>query len=244
MQQSTSIATTSSLLRHGCASEARLAPRRLLDVLGAAAGLLLSLPILLAAIIAVRLSLGAPVFFRQVRPGRNERLFALFKLRTMTNATDARGRPLPEVIRITPLGILLRRLSIDELPPLWNVLRGEMALVGPRPLFTRYLPCYSPREHTRHLVLPGITGLAQISGRNLMAWDDRLELDARYVERRSLAFDLWILRQTVRKVLGSSGVVIIPEALMDDLCTEREKRRARALASQQRTLDFGCGGLP
>jgi lipopolysaccharide/colanic/teichoic acid biosynthesis glycosyltransferase len=154
--------------------------------------------------LGIRWHMGKPVFFRQERPGLNGQLFTMIKFRTMTNACDSEGKLLPDDQRKTPLGIFLRRTSLDELPQLINVLKGDMSLVGPRPLFKQYLPYYTERESTRHLVRPGITGLAQVSGRNFVPWDRRLALDAWYVDRLSLKLDLQIMMKTVIKVvLGS-----------------------------------------
>ncbi len=166
---------------------------RVLDLLGASVGLLLTSPLLLAATIAVRITMGRPVLFRQTRVGRDEKPFTLLKFRTMSEARDEFGKLRPGVARITPVGRKLRAFSIDELPQLWNVLRGDMSLVGPRPLHVHYLPYYTERERRRHRVRPGVTGLAQVMGRNSLTWDERLELDAQYVERKSLLLDVQLL---------------------------------------------------
>ncbi len=147
----------------------------------------------------------------------------------MRDTRDGAGRLLPDVQRLTPLGELLRKTSLDELPQLFNVLRGDMSLIGPRPLLTEYLPCYTARERLRHTVRPGVTGLAQVSGRNLLSWDERLELDACYVERRSAALDAWILLKTVFKVLGRADVVTVPGSRQGTLV----QHRARAAAVLQ-----------
>lgn len=181
--------------------------RRALDVLGASIGLAIGAPLLLMAAIGVLLNMGPPVLFRQRRVGRFERPFTLLKFRTMRPPLDDRGRQLPPSQRLTATGRLLRQLSIDELPQLLNVLRGDMSLVGPRPLYVEYLPYYTERERLRHAVRPGLTGLAQISGRNRAQWDDRLELDARYVEARSLWLDLRILLKTIVQVLRRKDVM-------------------------------------
>lgn len=161
--------------------------------------------------LAIRWKMGAPVLFRQVRPGRYERPFTLLKFRTMHNTRGADGRLLPAPQRITRLGLFLRKASLDELPQLLNVLRGDMSFVGPRPLLCAYLPFYRERERLRHSVRPGITGLAQVSGRNTLPWDERLELDARYSETMSLALDARIVLQTLLKVLRREGVIDIPQ---------------------------------
>ena len=139
-----------------------------------------------------------------------ERPFTLVKFRTMRDAWDINGNLLPDQERVTPFGTFLRKTSLDELPPLWNVVRGEMSLIGPRPLFVRYLPYYTERERIRHNVRPGITGLAQVMGRNTLLWDDRLELDVQYVERQSLALDFWILVRTIIKVFKRENVFVVP----------------------------------
>ncbi len=179
--------------------------KRVLDIMGALVGLGLATPILLPAMVAIRLTMGSPVLFRHPRCGQGERAFTLVKLRTMSEARDAAGQLLPPRERVTPLGAIFRRLSVDELPQFWNVLKGDMSLVGPRPLPLSYLPWYTPRERRRHLARPGITGLAQVSGRNALRWEDRLELDVQYVERRTLGFDLRILLTTLRSVLSGEG---------------------------------------
>ena len=170
----------------------------------------------LSAIVAglVRLKLGSPVFFTQERPGLNARPFRLVKFRTMTNMRDASGALLPDAQRLTSFGRTLRSTSLDELPELWSVLRGDMSLVGPRPLLTRYLPRYSDRHRRRHDVRPGITGLAQVSGRNAITWNEKLELDVDYVERCSLSLDVRILWRTLRSVLRREGITAANEATM------------------------------
>ena len=195
--------------------------KRVLDITLALVGMLLLCPIYLIVSLVILLSLGTPVLFRQERVGLGERVFTLFKFRTMTNGKDLEGNPLPDCDRKTTLGRIIRRTSLDELPQLWNVLRGDMSFVGPRPLLVEYLPYYSPREAKRHTVQPGITGLAQVSGRNLLSWDERLKLDVEYVEHRSLRLDLVILLRTVWKVFDGSDVVE-PVGPTDKLSDERE----------------------
>lgn len=168
--------------------------------------LLLTLPVTALAALAVRLQMGSPVLFRHQRPGRHGRPFTLLKLRTMREAPGEDGRPLPDADRLTGLGRALRATSLDELPTLWNVVRGDMRLVGPRPLLTRYLDRYSPRQARRHEVAPGLTGWAQIHGRNALSWEDKLRLDVWYVEHRSLGLDLRILAATVFQVLARRGI--------------------------------------
>ena len=165
--------------------------------------------------------MGRPVIFRDERPGKDERVFEIFKFRTMTDARDSSGEFLPDAVRLTRLGRLLRKTSLDELPQLWNVIKGDMSLIGPRPLRVDYLPYYTEREQRRHDVRPGITGLAQVSGRNLLPWDERLDLDARYVETQSLWLDLRILLLTVWKVVRRSDVVEVPDTVLEPLATYR-----------------------
>ncbi|HEX7601486.1 MAG TPA: sugar transferase [Polyangiaceae bacterium] len=184
----------------------RTAGKRAFDVTLAAAALVALSPALLAVALAVRLGMGRPVLFRQLRPGRGGRPFELLKFRTMRDARDAEGRPLPDAERLTGFGKFLRRTSLDELPELWNVLRGDMSLVGPRPLLMEYLPLYSAEQARRHEVRPGMTGLAQVSGRNALTWEEKFRLDARYVEHYSLPLDMKLLMQTVRAVVTARGV--------------------------------------
>lgn len=190
--------------------------KRAIDIVAAAAGLLLAAPVMLAVAFAIRLSDGAPVIFRHRRAGRGGVPFTLLKFRTMTTARDATGEMLPDGARITRLGARLRATSLDELPQFWNVLRGDMSLIGPRPLLLRYTERYSPRQRRRLEVRPGITGLAQVSGRNALDWDDRLELDVRYVETCGLATDLTIVLRTIGAVLSRRGVSAAGHATMPE----------------------------
>jgi len=180
--------------------------KRPLDVIGASALAIVTLPLWLGAAAWIRVRLGSPVLFRQPRAGRGGRAFVLYKFRTMRDSTGARGQLLPDAERLTRSGRWLRRLSIDELPQLWNVLRGDMSLVGPRPLLLEYLPLYSDEQRRRHEVNPGLTGWAQIHGRNGLLWPQRFELDVWYVDHQSLARDLQILVATVGSVLRGGGV--------------------------------------
>lgn len=180
--------------------------KRGVDVIGAGVGLVLTAPLVAAAALAVRGAMGPPVLFRQRRPGRDSVPFTLYKFRTMRTAYDADGRPRPDAERLTRLGRWLRRTSIDELPSLVNVLRGEMSLVGPRPLLMDYLPLYTPRQARRHAVRPGLAGLTQVSGRNALSWEDKLALDAWYAEHWTLGLDLRILARTLGAVLCGEGV--------------------------------------
>lgn len=158
--------------------------------------------------------MGSPVLFRQVRPGLNGKPFEMIKFRTMKYALDAAGNPLPDSERLTPFGQFLRSSSLDELPELWNVLKGDMSLVGPRPLLMEYLPLYSPEQARRHEVRPGVTGWAQVNGRNTLSWEDKFKLDVWYVDNRSLWLDIKVLFLTVKKVLVRDGISAEGEATM------------------------------
>ena len=180
--------------------------KRLLDIIIAAAALVLLSPVLLLLAWQIRRKLGTPILFRQVRPGRGGIPFVMYKFRTMRDAADENGRPLPDAERLIPFGRKLRAASLDELPELWNVLKGDMSLVGPRPLLMEYLPLYNAEQRRRHLVRPGITGWAQVNGRNAILWPEKFRLDVWYVENRSLLLDMKILFLTVKKVLDRSGI--------------------------------------
>ena len=187
-----------------------------LDRLAAGAGLVALSPVLVGLGAAVAWKLGRPVLFRQVRPGLDGEPFEMVKFRTMTDVRGPNGALLPDADRLTPFGRFLRSSSLDELPELWNVLKGDMSLVGPRPLLMRYLDRYTPEQARRHEVRPGITGLAQVSGRNALSWDEKFALDVWYVDHRSLALDLKILAQTVLKVMRRDGVSATDHATMPE----------------------------
>ena len=177
--------------------------------------LLLSLaPLILAVAVLIRVSIGTPVLFRQMRPGLAGRPFELLKFRTMTSATDASGNLLSDAARLTTIGRYIRRASLDELPQLINVLRGEMSLVGPRPLLMEYLPLFSPEQARRHEVHPGITGWAQVNGRNAISWEEKLALDTWYVDHRTFMLDVGILLLTVKKVFLRGGISFASDATM------------------------------
>jgi sugar transferase EpsL len=180
--------------------------KRAIDIVVAGLGLLALSPVMLLVAVAVRLGIGPGVVFRQRRPGLHGAPFTLLKFRTMADARDARGRLLPDAERLTPLGRFLRSTSLDELPELVNVLRGDMSLVGPRPLLTEYLERYSSEQMRRHEVKPGITGWAQVNGRNALTWERKFALDVWYVDNRSLSLDLKILAMTLRAVLRREGI--------------------------------------
>ena len=188
--------------------------KRLFDLTAAFVALLLLCLPLLALTLLVRRKLGRPAFFRQARPGLHGKPFEMVKFRSMTDARGPDGALLPDADRLTPFGRFLRASSLDELPGLWNVLKGDMSLVGPRPLLMEYLPLYSPTQARRHEVRPGITGWAQVNGRNALGWDEKFALDVWYVDQRSLWLDIKILWLTVKKVLVRDGISAAGEATM------------------------------
>lgn len=195
--------------------------KRLLDIAGAASALLLLSPILAGVALTIRLSLGRPVLFRQTRPGYLERPFTIFKFRTMRKGVDSQGHPLPDGERLHPVGTFLRQTSLDELPEFWNVLMGDMSLVGPRPLLMKYLPFYTEEERIRFTIRPGITGWAQVNGRNDASWDDRLGHDIWYVRNRSFLLDIKILWMTVVMVVKREHVIVDARSTMLNLDEER-----------------------
>jgi lipopolysaccharide/colanic/teichoic acid biosynthesis glycosyltransferase len=189
--------------------------KRAIDVTLAAVALVVLSPVLAVLWVLIRLRMGSPVLFRQQRPGRHGRPFEMCKFRTMTDARDANGELLPDAERLTALGTWLRRTSLDELPELLNVLAGDMSLVGPRPLLMQYLPLYSPEEARRHEVRPGVTGWAQVNGRNAVSWPEKFELDVWYVDHRSTKLDVEIMWRTVSQVIGGHGVSAEGHATME-----------------------------
>ncbi|MEG1054223.1 MAG: sugar transferase [Janthinobacterium sp.] len=180
--------------------------KRFFDAILAALALLMLAPVMLVTALLVRRCLGSPVLFSQTRPGFKGKPFQVYKFRTMTDARDSDGNLLPDDVRLTPFGLFLRSSSLDELPQLFNVLKGDIALVGPRPLLMAYLPLYSARQARRHDVRPGITGWAQVNGRNAISWEQKFELDVWYVENQSFWLDLKILALTVKKVFVKEGI--------------------------------------
>ena len=189
--------------------------KRFLDVLLSGAALVLLSPLLLVTAILVRVKLGSPVIFCQQRPGKNEKIFKLHKFRSMTDARDADGNLLPDEVRLTGFGKKLRALSLDELPELWDIFCGKMSIVGPRPLLVKYLPLYTEAQHHRHDVRPGLTGWAQVHGRNLASWEEKFSYDLEYVAQISFALDVRILFMTVRCVLAREGISAEGSATMD-----------------------------
>lgn len=180
--------------------------KRLIDISGALLGLIFLCPVLFICSVVVRIKLGSPVVFSQIRPGKDAIVFKMYKFRTMTNERDEVGDLLPDRLRLTALGAFLRTTSFDELPELWNVLKGDMSLVGPRPLLMEYVPLYSEEQARRHKVKPGITGWAQVNGRNAISWEQKFELDVWYVDNQSLWLDIKILFLTVVKVFKRDGI--------------------------------------
>lgn len=188
--------------------------KRLFDILIASIALILLSPVLLLVAHKVKKNLGSPVLFRQVRPGLGGKPFEMIKFRTMKDALDAQGNPLPDSERLTSFGKMLRSSSLDELPELWNVLKGDMSIVGPRPLLMEYLPLYNAEQAKRHNVRPGITGYAQVNGRNAISWEEKFRLDTWYVEHQSLWLDFKIMLKTVQKVIAKDDINAEGEATM------------------------------
>ncbi len=195
--------------------------KRIFDLLAVGITAPVWLPILGVVAVLVRIKLGSPVFFRQERPGLGARIFEMIKFRTMTDQRDGTGQLLPDAVRLTAFGKFLRSTSLDELPELWNVIRGDMSLVGPRPLLVQYLERYSARQARRHEVRPGITGLAQVMGRNSISWEEKFEWDVRYVETQSLGLDLKILFLTIKAVLFRTGISAAGDATMPEFMGSR-----------------------
>ena len=188
--------------------------KRFLDIVGSITGLIIFSPILAIVAFILYLRMSTPILFRQVRPGLHGQPFRMIKFRTMLDAVDDHGIALPDAQRLTRLGRFLRSTSLDELPGLWNVLKGDMSLVGPRPLLIEYLPLYSPQQARRHEVRPGVTGWAQINGRNALSWDEKFALDVWYVDNQSMALDSRILWLTIKKVIVRDGISATGEATM------------------------------
>lgn len=188
--------------------------KRCFDILAAGAGLIVLSPVIAVVAYLIRKRLGSPVLFRQVRPGLDGKPFEMVKFRTMRDAHDAQGNPLPDAQRMTPFGSFLRSSSLDELPELWNVVKGDMSLVGPRPLLMEYLPLYDAEQFRRHDARPGVTGWAQINGRNALSWEDKFKLDVWYVDNQSLWLDIKIIFLTIKKVLVKDGISGVGEVTM------------------------------
>lgn len=198
--------------------------KRILDFTLALVMLVLLSPLLLVVYIWLTIAnKGAGALFTQERPGKGERIFKLYKFKSMTDERDAEGNLLPDTQRLTKVGQFIRKTSLDELPQLWNVLKGDMSFIGPRPLLVRYLPFYTKEERKRHDVRPGITGLSQVNGRNHLPWDDRLEMDVQYVERLSFTLDINIFLKTIKNIISRKDIAVIPGSLGLPLDQERMK---------------------
>ena len=198
--------------------------KRLLDILISLTFIVLFSWLYLILVILVRIKLGSPVLFCQERPGYNEKIFTLYKFRTMTDKRDEKGNLLPDSERLTKFGSMLRSTSLDELPEMFNILKGDMSLIGPRPLLVEYLPYYTEEERLRHSVRPGLTGLAQVSGRNYLAWDKRLARDVEYVNHISFIMDVKIIIKTIMVVLKKEDIAIDTNIVEGNLCDERTRR--------------------
>ncbi len=199
--------------------------KRILDIVLSLSAIIILSPILLVLYILVRIKLGSPVLFKQERPGRKGEIFTLCKFRTMTDKRDEQGELLPDEVRLTKFGKLLRSTSLDELPELFNILKGDMSIIGPRPLLVRYLPWYTESENHRHDVRPGLTGLAQVNGRNALGWEDRFRYDLEYVNHCSFIMDIKIIMMTVGKVLKRSGTLSGAEQTVEDFDIYRKKQQ-------------------
>ena len=198
--------------------------KRLLDITAATTALVVLSPVYALTVYKVKKNLGSPVLFRQTRPGLYGKPFEMIKFRTMRNAVDTEGNPLEDSERLTDFGKALRNSSLDELPELWNVVKGDMSLVGPRPLLMEYLPLYSDEQARRHDVRPGVTGYAQVNGRNAIGWDERFKLDMWYVDNQSLWLDIKILFKTVKKVLIKDGISADGEATMSKFTGSKDSK--------------------
>ena len=200
--------------------------KRILDIILSLIAIIITLPIFLIVGILILIFIGQPAIFRQKRPGKNEKIFTMYKFRTMTNKKDEDGNLLPDELRLTKLGKFLRKTSLDEIPEFINILKGDMSFVGPRPLLVEYLPYYTEEEHPRHDVRPGLTGLAQVSGRNLLNWDDRFKKDIEYVNNITFKNDLKIAFKTILIVLKKEGINSKKTVTMTSLIDERKKSNA------------------
>jgi len=201
--------------------------KRIIDFICSLLGMLLLSPLLIIVTIGLFFANQGKPFFFQFRPGKNGKIFTIVKFKTMNDKKDDRGNLLPDGKRLTKIGVFVRKISLDEIPQLVNVIKGDMSLIGPRPLLVRYLPFYTDKERLRHTVRPGITGLAQVNGRNALKWDERLALDVDYVENLSFKQDLKILYKTVLKVIVSENTIVNPESIMKNLDDERKNRNTK-----------------
>jgi lipopolysaccharide/colanic/teichoic acid biosynthesis glycosyltransferase len=198
--------------------------KRLIDNILSGMALIVLLPLYIILIVLVNIKLGYPVIFKQERPGKNEKIFKMYKFRTMTSETDNKGNLLPDSARLTKFGNLLRKTSLDELPEIWNIFKGNMSIIGPRPLLVRYLPLYSPIQKRRHEVRPGLTGLAQVNGRNAISWEEKFIIDVEYVDNISFINDIKIFFKTIAKVLKREGISQQGEATMEYFTGSSEEK--------------------
>ena len=190
--------------------------KRLIDFILSFLAIIILSPVLLIVAILVRIKLGKPVIFKQQRPGLDEKIFTMYKFRTMTNEKDKDGNLLPDEVRLAKFGKMLRSTSLDELPELFNILKGDMAIVGPRPLLVKYLPLYNERQKRRHFVRPGVTGYAQVNGRNSISWEEKFELDCSYIDNVSFRMDVHVLFKTLKTVVAREGINSENDATMED----------------------------
>lgn len=190
--------------------------KRLIDIVLSLMGIIVLTPVMMIVALLIKIKLGGPVVFTQQRPGKNGKIFKMYKFRTMTNAKDANGKLLPDEVRLTPFGKKLRSTSLDELPSLINILKGEMSIVGPRPLLVDYLPLYNKEQARRHEMRPGLTGLAQVNGRNLLSWNERFKLDVYYIDNCSFILDVKIFLKTFYKVFKKEGITQSETTVMED----------------------------
>lgn len=200
--------------------------KRILDIISSLLAIIILSPLLAVTAVLVKTKLGSPVLFRQERPGKDEKIFTLMKFRTMTDERDENGELLPDEVRLTKFGKFLRSTSIDELPELFNILKGDMSVIGPRPLLVEYIPRYNEHQHRRHEVRPGLSGWAQVNGRNTVSWEDKFDMDVHYVDNYSFAMDVKILFMTVLNVLKKEGISSQTSATMEVFMGTPEKEEA------------------
>lgn len=200
--------------------------KRPMDILLSLIAIIILSPVFLILALFVKIMIGSPILFKQKRPGLNEKIFTMYKFRTMSDETNEKGELLPDSLRLTQFGKALRSTSLDELPELFNILKGDMSIIGPRPLLIKYLPYYTESERMRHSVRPGLSGLAQINGRNNLNWDSRLNLDLRYVENITFTMDYHIFMKTIIKTMRREDVIVVDQAPLEDLHIERKSSHA------------------
>lgn len=202
--------------------------KRILDLILSLMALIVLMPLMIIIGILVRINLGSPIIFKQKRPGKNEKIFTLYKFRTMTDKRDIDGNLLPDEYRLTKFGKFLRSISLDELPELINIIKGDMAIVGPRPLLVEYLPYYTEEEKHRHDVRPGLTGLAQVNGRNAISWEEKLKYDTEYIKKISFYSDLKIIFKTIKKTIKREDILMGNEFVVGKFIDQRKNKKERA----------------